>query len=170
MPRFSRASSPESTRIFRWCDTVGCPNCNGPVRSQTQVPSFGPFFTIDNKRNRFGSATAFKTWERYAARPARHQPAPYCGDRTGDPVGKHGNHFRHQRQSTAASIGRLPLTDRRLPCSELLREPDPAVDASQQLGSLIDPEFHSCGTGGTHGSFYICQAAIDDKSAASRML
>lgn len=35
--------------------------------------------------------------------------------------------------------------------SELRLELDPAVDAPRQLGPLIDPEFHSCGSVAPHG-------------------
>jgi hypothetical protein len=35
--------------------------------------------------------------------------------------------------------------------SELRLELDPAVDAPRQLGPLIDPEFHSCGSVTPHG-------------------
>ncbi|BBG05826.1 MULTISPECIES: hypothetical protein [Pseudonocardia] len=35
--------------------------------------------------------------------------------------------------------------------SELRLELDPAVDAPRQLGPLIDPEFHSCGSVEPHG-------------------
>src|SRR5690606_37491905 len=35
--------------------------------------------------------------------------------------------------------------------SELRLEMDPAVEAPRELGPLIDPEFHSCGTVSAHG-------------------
>ena len=35
--------------------------------------------------------------------------------------------------------------------AELRLDLDPAVDAPRQLGPLIDPEFHSCGSVAPHG-------------------
>ncbi len=58
--------------------------------------------------------------------------------------------------------GRAVVADVVVPCTgfrpdlsilqELRLELDPAVDAPRQLGPLIDPEFHSCGTVPPHGA------------------
>src|SRR5699024_12448302 len=41
--------------------------------------------------------------------------------------------------------------------SELRLEVDPAVEAPRQLGPLIDPEFHSCGSVQPHGERMLAQ-------------
>ncbi|WP_104118364.1 NAD(P)-binding protein [Arthrobacter sp. B1805] len=58
--------------------------------------------------------------------------------------------------------GRTVLADVIVPCTgfrpdlgilqELRLDLDPAVDAPRELGPLIDPEFHSCGTVAPHGA------------------
>ncbi|MCU1539384.1 MAG: flavoprotein, partial [Arthrobacter sp.] len=64
--------------------------------------------------------------------------------------------------TVAASDGRTLEADILVPCTgfrpdlEILRELrlslDPAVEAPVELGPLIDPEFHSCGTVPAHGA------------------
>jgi thioredoxin reductase len=45
--------------------------------------------------------------------------------------------------------------------SELRLDLDPAVDAPKALGPLIDPDFHSCGTGPAHGARILAQPEKD---------
>ena len=64
--------------------------------------------------------------------------------------------------SVHAVDGRIVEADIVIPCTgfrpdlailrELRLDLDPAVEAPQQLGPLIDPEFHSCGTVPPHGA------------------
>ncbi|GAA3666268.1 FAD-dependent oxidoreductase [Arthrobacter ginkgonis] len=64
--------------------------------------------------------------------------------------------------SVAATDGRVLDADVVVPCTgfrpdlDILRELrldlDPAVEAPRELGPLIDPEFHSCGTVAPHGA------------------
>jgi NADPH-dependent 2,4-dienoyl-CoA reductase/sulfur reductase-like enzyme len=61
-----------------------------------------------------------------------------------------------------AADGRVVEADRLIPAtgfrpdlsilSEIRLDLDPAVDAPRQLGPLIDPDFHSCGTVAPHGA------------------
>ena len=59
-PRCSRVKMPASTRIFRWCDTVGWDSPTGSISSQTQASLFWCPATSEISRSQVGSARALK--------------------------------------------------------------------------------------------------------------
>ena len=73
--------------------------------------------------------------------------------------------------SVEAADGRTMDADIIVPCTgfrpdlgilrELRLELDPAVEAPRQLGPLIDPEFHSCGTVPPHGARLLAHPETD---------
>src|SRR5688572_5410850 len=65
-PRFSRVTSPASTRIFMWWLTVGCERPDGSTRSHAHTSSLAEA-TKDSRRSRIGSASAAKDWARVSA-------------------------------------------------------------------------------------------------------
>src|SRR5689334_1806316 len=54
-------------RIFRWCEIVGWVRPSGTVRSQTQASPPSWAATMDTRRSRVGSASAFMTRDRSSA-------------------------------------------------------------------------------------------------------
>lgn len=61
LPRFCRVSSPASTKVDRWCDTVGWERPTGSTRSQAHASPASAAATIDSRRKRAGSASTLNT-------------------------------------------------------------------------------------------------------------
>src|SRR5581483_3223757 len=58
---------PASTRILRWCETVGWVRPSGSVRSQTQASPAACAATMETSRSRTGSASALSSRARLSA-------------------------------------------------------------------------------------------------------